>query len=83
MVPVVGYVRASRVAGRGGDSFLSPELQRQHIADVARREGLDVVEGRGPGGTGRLRRRRLWNRTLEMVEQGEVEGIAVWNLARF
>jgi hypothetical protein len=25
----VGYVRVSRVRGRGRDSFLSPELQRQ------------------------------------------------------
>ncbi len=27
-----GYVRVSRVGGREGDNFLSPELQRQSIA---------------------------------------------------
>ncbi len=40
----VGYVRVSKVGGRGGDSFLSPDLQREQIAAAARREGLDVVE---------------------------------------
>jgi DNA invertase Pin-like site-specific DNA recombinase len=24
-----------------------------------------------------------WNRAIEMVEEGEVAGIAVWNFARF
>jgi hypothetical protein len=42
----VGYVRVSRVGGRGGDSFLSPELQREQIALAARREGLEVADVR-------------------------------------
>ena len=41
---VVGYVRVSRVGARGGDSLLSPALQREEIARVAAREGLEVVE---------------------------------------
>jgi len=40
----VGYVRVSRVGSRGGDSFLSPDLQREQIEAVARRESLDVIE---------------------------------------
>ena len=36
----MGYVRVSRVGGRGGDSFLSPELQWEQIGLAARREGL-------------------------------------------
>jgi hypothetical protein len=39
-----GYVRASKVRGRVGDSFLSPDLQREQIAAAARREGLEDVE---------------------------------------
>ena len=31
----VGYVRVSKVGGRGGDSFLSPDLQREQIAAAA------------------------------------------------
>ncbi len=39
----IGYVRVSRVGGRGADSFLSPELQRQSIERVCQREGLTLV----------------------------------------
>jgi hypothetical protein len=34
----------SRVGGRGGYSFLSPDLQREEIARAATREGLEVAE---------------------------------------
>ncbi len=40
----VGYVRVSKVRGSAGDSFLSPDLQREQIAAAAGREGLEVVE---------------------------------------
>jgi hypothetical protein len=30
----LGYVRVSRVAGREGDSFLSPELPRETLATM-------------------------------------------------
>jgi Resolvase, N terminal domain len=40
----IGYVRVSRVGGREGDRFISPELQREQIEAVARREGVQVVE---------------------------------------
>ena len=40
----VGYVRVSRVGRREGDSFLSPELQRESIVRVCQRQGLDLVE---------------------------------------
>ena len=39
-----GVRRVSRVGGRGGDSFISPELQREQIALAAKREGLTVVD---------------------------------------
>jgi hypothetical protein len=40
----IGYVRVSRVGGRGGDSFLSPDLQRQSIDRVCDREALHLVD---------------------------------------
>ena len=40
----IGYVRVSRVSKRSGDSFLSPELQRQSIERVCQREGLELVD---------------------------------------
>ncbi|HSI98260.1 MAG TPA: recombinase family protein [Gaiellaceae bacterium] len=81
---VIGYVRVSKVGGRGSDSFISPTLQREQIAAVARREGLDVVdvyeELDASGGDAK---RPLWNEAIRRVEAREVAGIAVWNLSRF
>lgn len=83
-VKVIGYVRVSRVGGRQGDSFISPALQREQIEAVARREGLTVVEViEELDASGGDATRPGWNRAIEMVERGEVAGIAVWNLSRF
>jgi hypothetical protein len=40
----IGYVRVSVVGSRGGDSFLSPQLQRESIERVCRRAGLELVD---------------------------------------
>ncbi len=80
----VGYIRVSKVGGRGGDSFLSPELQREEIARVAAREGLEVVEiVEELDASGGDRMRPGWNRAIAMVESGEAAGLVVWNLSRF
>jgi hypothetical protein len=39
-----GLRQGQQVGGREGDSFLSPELQREQIFAVAVREGLEVAE---------------------------------------
>jgi site-specific DNA recombinase len=84
MIPVVAYIRVSRVGDRGGDSFISPDLQAEAIAALAKREGLKVVETlRELDASGGDNTRPLWNQALAMVEQGKVQGIAVWNLSRF
>ncbi len=80
----IGYVRVSRVSKRAGDSFLSPELQRQSITRVCQREGLELVDvleelDRSGGDASRP----LWNQAIERVEQGEAGAIVVWNLSRF
>ena len=83
-VKCIGYVRVSRIDGREGDSFISPQLQREQIAAVAGREGLDVVrvmeELDASGGDSK---RPGWNEAIEAVETGQVKGIIVWNLSRF
>jgi hypothetical protein len=38
-----GYIRVSRVGGRSGDSFISPDLQRQQIARHAQLHGHEVI----------------------------------------
>lgn len=68
----IGYVRVSRVGGRGGDAFLSPDLQRQSIERVCQREGfelVDVLEELDKSGGDADR--PLWNQAIERVESGE------------
>jgi site-specific DNA recombinase len=79
-----GYVRVSRVAGREGDSFISPQVQRDRIAAWASVQGHDVVawhEDLDQSG-GRANRPGL-NATLERLERGETDGLIVARLDRF
>ena len=79
----VGYVRVSRVGGRGGDSFLSPDLQREEIARAAAREGLEVAEIiEELDASGGDSKRPGWNRALAMVERGEAAAVVVYNISR-
>ncbi|MDQ3858884.1 MAG: recombinase family protein [Actinomycetota bacterium] len=43
MTELIGYMRVSRVAGREGDSFISPALQRERIEAHAKAHGHDVI----------------------------------------
>lgn len=83
-IPVDAYIRVSRVGGREGDSFISPELQRESIERVCQREGLKVVkwfeELDVSGGDAK---RPKWNEAIQRVEQGKSKGIVCWNLSRF
>jgi site-specific DNA recombinase len=81
---VVGYVRVSRRGSRDDDRFLSPDLQREQIASLAKRENLSVVDVLEEiDVSGKDDARPEWNRALALVESGEVQGIAVWNISRF
>lgn len=42
--PAVAYVRVSRVAGRSGESFISPDVQRERCEQLARERGLRIIE---------------------------------------
>ena len=80
----IGYIRVSRVGQRAGDSFLSPQLQRESIERVCQREGIDLVdvyeELDKSGGDAA---RPLWNRAIERIEAGEAQALVCWNLSRF
>jgi site-specific DNA recombinase len=39
-----GYVRVSKVGGREGDSFISPQAQRERIDLAARNSGATIGE---------------------------------------
>jgi DNA invertase Pin-like site-specific DNA recombinase len=80
----IGYVRVSKLGGRGGDSFLSPQLQREEIERAAGREGLEIVDVLEEiDVSGRAGKKRpLWDRAIAAVERGDVSAIIVYNISR-
>jgi site-specific DNA recombinase len=81
---LVGYIRVSQVKGREGDSFISPDVQRERIAAQAKAGGhtiLDWIPDMDEPGSRYAR--PGFQRALEMVESGEADGIVVARLDRF
>ena len=80
----IGYVRVSKLGGRGGDSFLSPQFQREEIERAARREGMEVVDVLEEiDVSGRAGKKRpLWEQAIAAVERGDVGAIIVYNISR-
>jgi site-specific DNA recombinase len=81
---LIGYVRVSRVGGREGESFISPDVQRERIEAHASASQHTIVDWETdldqPGS--RLER-PAFQSALESVERGEAEGIIVAKLDRF
>jgi site-specific DNA recombinase len=83
-IPVGAYIRVSSVGGRSGDSFISPELQREAIERVCQRENLEVVQTvQELDASGGDSSREGWNNLIQEVEVGNIKGIVTWNLSRF
>ena len=80
---LVGCVRVSRVGGREGASFISPDVQRDQIAVYARAHGHEIVSWQEdldqPGST--LNRPGL-QAALAKVDAGEADGIIAAKLDR-
>ena len=81
---LIGYIRVSRVAGREGDSFISPDVQRERIKAMAAAHGHTIVgwEQDLDQSGGKYQRPGLQS-ALEAVEAGAADGIAVARLDRF
>jgi site-specific DNA recombinase len=81
---LIGYVRVSRVAGREGETFISPTVQRERIEAMAIAQGHTVVDWKEDlDQPGSRYRRPGFQAALEAVERGEAEGIIVAALDRF
>ena len=81
---LIGYIRVSRVAGRGGDSFVSPSDQRDRIAAYATAKGhtvIDFVTDLDQSG-GKVDRPGFQG-ALARCEAGEAKGVIVAKLDRF
>ncbi len=84
MKPVDGYVRVSRVAGRDGESFISPSEQRKAIeawSSLHRRTVGEIFEDLDQ--SGKLRHRPGLDAAMERVQSGVSGGIVVAKLDRF
>jgi site-specific DNA recombinase len=83
-VKLDGYVRVSRVGGRSGPSFISPQLQRDEIEAWARFRGAEIVKFHTDlDESGSKIDRPGLQRDLARVESGKTEGIVVAKLDRF
>src|SRR5215207_4288325 len=81
---VDGYVRVSRVGGREGESFISPEVQRKKIQAWAELHDVQVVQWwEELDQSGRRRDRPMFQEALRRCEAGETGGIVVARLDRF
>jgi DNA invertase Pin-like site-specific DNA recombinase len=79
-----GYIRVSRLAGREGESFIAPEVQRRKITEWARLHDVEVVAWwEELDQSGAKRDRPLFQRALARCEAGETGGIIVTRLDRF
>jgi site-specific DNA recombinase len=79
-----GYIRVSRRAGREGESFISPELQRQKIAGWAELHGVEISQWwEEIDASGARIERPLFQEAIARCERGETGGIVVARLDRF
>jgi len=74
----------SRVAGRDGESFISPEVQRKKIEAWAELHDVEILHWwQELDASGAQRDRPMFQLALERCERGETGGIVVAKLDRF
>lgn len=79
-----GYIRVSRRAGREGESFISPDVQRKKIADWAKLHEVEIVRfWEEIDQSGAKLERPMFQQALARCEAGETGGIVVARLDRF
>jgi site-specific DNA recombinase len=79
-----GYIRVSRRGGREGDSFISPEVQRERIAGWAEANEVAIVQWwEEIDQSGAKLERPMFQEALARCERGETGGIVVAKLDRF
>lgn len=78
------YIRVSKVAGRSGESFISPDVQRERIQAWAIANGAEVTwhEPELDVSGGRMRR-PIFDRIMGRIRAGQTGGVIVAKLDRF
>lgn len=78
------YIRVSKVNGRAGESFISPDVQREQIAAAVTLLGARIIcEHVDLDQSGANGERPAWQAALGRIESGETDGIVVAKLDRF
>jgi site-specific DNA recombinase len=79
-----GYIRVSRRAGREGESFISPEVQRKKIEGWAKLHEVEILQWwEEIDQSGAKLERPMFQQSLVRCEAGETGGIVVARLDRF
>jgi site-specific DNA recombinase len=82
--PLDAYIRVSKVAGRQGESFISPSVQRERIEGWAQAHGRSVIwhepDLDASGGT---MNRPVFDQIMERIRSGQSAGMIVAKLDRF
>lgn len=79
-----GYIRVSRIAGRSGESFISPKIQRERIEGIAAAGGHKIVKWHEDlDKSGASEDRPGFQLALQRIEEGKTDGIVVAKLDRF
>jgi site-specific DNA recombinase len=79
-----GYIRVSRRAGREGESFISPDVQRKKIEDWGKLHEVEIVRfWEEIDQSGAKLQRPMFQEALARCEAGETGGIVVARLDRF
>lgn len=84
MLLLDGYIRVSRIAGREGEGYISPDVQRESIERYAAELGGEIVawfddQDYSGGNTDRPGFQKI----LRRLEQRETDGIVVMAIDRF
>jgi DNA invertase Pin-like site-specific DNA recombinase len=79
-----GYIRVSRIGGRKGEGYISPQVQQEAIETYAEElEGEIVAWHDDQDQSGGNVERPGFQRVLERLEAGETDGIVVMRVDRF
>jgi site-specific DNA recombinase len=82
--PVDGYIRVSRVGDRGGESYISPDVQRRALESWAAERDIELVmHDPEENVSGATMDRPIFNQIMRRIRDRESGGVVVYKLDRF